>query len=314
MVKISIVIPLYNEEESLEQLYAKIKESCVNLGQNYEIIFIDDGSKDGSFEILKKLAAADSVVKVIKFRKNFGQTAALSAGFDAAAGEIIIPMDADLQNDPADISRLVKKMEEGYDVVSGWRKDRKDKVLSRKVPSWLANSLISLITRVKIHDYGCTLKAYRSEILKDVKIYGEMHRFIPAYAAWRGAEVTELVVTHHPRKFGKTKYGISRTLKVVLDLLVVKFVIDYSTKSIYFFGGLGLISIFGGFCSGLLAIYFKIFQNKPFITTPLPLLTALLIMVGIQLTVMGLLSDIILRSYYESSGKKIYAVREKINL
>ena len=311
---LSIIVPVYDEEESLRLLYEQIKKVCDGLGKSYEIIFVDDGSQDKSFEILKEIAAKDAVVKVIKFKKNFGQTAALSAGFDAAQGEIIIPMDADLQNDPTDIPRLLAKLDEGYDVVSGWRKDRQDKFLTRKIPSWVANSLISLITRVKLHDYGCTLKAYRSEVLKDIKIYGEMHRFIPAYAAWRGAKVAEISVTHHSRKFGKTKYGISRTLKVILDLLVVKFIIDYSTKSIYFFGGLGLISILGAFCGGLWAVYLKLFQHTPFILTPLPLLTVLLFLVGIQLIVMGLLSDIILRSYYETNHKKAYTIREKINL
>ncbi len=313
MIQLSVVVPVYNEDGSLRKLYEKIKEVCDNLKRDYEIIFIDDGSGDKSFEILKEIAAKDILVKIIKFRRNFGQTAALSAGFDAAQGEIIIPMDADLQNDPADIPRLLEKLDEGYDVVSGWRKNRQDKFVSRKIPSWMANSLIAFITRVKIHDYGCTLKAYRNEVLKDIKIYGEMHRFIPAYAAWRGAKVTEIIVAHHPRQFGKTKYGISRTLKVVLDLLVVKFVIDYSTKSIYFFGGLGLASILGGFCSGLLATYLKFYHSIPFISTPLPLLTALLFLVGIQLIVMGLLSDIILRSYYETNDKKTYTTKERIN-
>lgn len=313
MIQISIIIPVYNEEENLRLLFEQTKKVCDSLNKNYEIIFVDDGSRDKSFDILREIAFIDSNVRVIQFRRNFGQTAALSAGIDFAQGEIIISMDADLQNDPVDIPRLLSKIDEGYDVVSGWRKNRQDKFLSRKVPSWLANGLISLITKVKLHDYGCTLKAYRSEILHDIKIYGEMHRFIPAFAAWRGARVTEVVVSHHPRKFGKTKYGISRTLKVILDLLVVKFIIDYSTRSIYFFGGLGLISILGGFCSGLLAIYLKIFHRLPFILTPLPLLTAILILVGIQLIVMGLLSDIILRSYYETNSKKIYTIKKQIN-
>ncbi|KKR49061.1 MAG: Dolichol-phosphate mannosyltransferase [Candidatus Magasanikbacteria bacterium GW2011_GWC2_40_17] len=313
MTYLSIIIPVYNEEESLKLLYEQIKKVCSNLSKNYEIIFIDDGSQDGGYKLLKEIALKDSMVKLVKFRRNFGQTAAISAGIDASQGEIIIPLDADLQNDPADIPKLLEKLNEDFDVVSGWRKNRQDKFLSRKLPSHLANFLISFITKVKLHDYGCTLKAYRSEILKDLRIYGEMHRFIPAYAAWRGAQVTEIVVDHHSRKFGKTKYGISRTLKVILDLLVVKFVIDYSTKSIYFFGGLGLTSVFFGFISGLIAVYFKLFEGRSFISTPLPLLTALLFLVGIQLIMMGLLSDMILRSYYETNDKKNYTVKERIN-
>lgn len=314
MMQFTIVVPVYNEEESLLEIHQEIRKSCDQLGKSYEIIFVDDGSKDHSFDVLKNIASGDNIVKVIKFRKNFGQTAALSAGIDSAVGEVIIPIDADLQNDPKDIVLLLTKIEEGYDVVSGWRKDRKDKLISRRLPSWIANSMISFITKVKLHDYGCTLKAYRSEIIKDIRLYGEMHRFIPAYAAWKGGNVAEVVVCHHPRKFGKTKYGISRTLKVILDLLVVKFVTAYSTKSIYFFGGLGLVVMLGGLLSGLFAVYLKIFLNRPFITTPLPLLTALLVIVGIQFIVMGLLSDIILRSYYEANDKKAYTIREKINL
>ncbi len=223
-------------------------------------------------------------------------------------------MDADMQNDPQDIALLLNKIDEGFDVVSGWRKDRKDKLLSRKLPSWMANSLISMITKVKLHDFGCTLKAYKSEIIKDIRLYGEMHRFIPAYAAWKGAQVEEVVVNHRSRKFGKAKYGISRTMKVILDLIVVKFIIDYSTRSIYFFGGLGLLSILGGLLSGFLAVYLRLFNNIPFISTPLLLLTVFLFMVGIQFIVMGLLSDIILRSYYETNNKNVYTVKEKINI
>lgn len=314
MISLSIVIPVYNEEQNISPLYGGVKKVCGTLGKKYEMIFIDDGSRDKSFDVLRGIASRDNTVKVISFRRNFGQTAALSAGFEEAKGNVIISMDADLQNDPIDIPSLLAVIEEGYDVASGWRKNRQDNLISRKVPSWIANKLISFITRVRLHDYGCTIKAYKSDILKDIKIYGEMHRFIPAYAVWRGARIKEISVNHHPRVFGKTKYGIFRTFKVLLDLLVVKFVIDYSTKSIYFFGGLGVISMVAGFFGGLLALYFRFFLHTPLISTPLPLLTVFLIMVGVQLTVMGLLSDIIMRSYYEANHRTVYSIRETINI
>src|SRR3989344_73621 len=275
---LSIVIPVYNEEKSLKPLYERIKGVCGVLDKEYEIIFIDDGSRDKSFDILEEIAQGDKNVKLIKFKKNFGQTAALSAGFERAKGEIIIPIDADLQNDPRDIPKLLAKLDEGFDVVSGWRKDRKDDFFSKKFPSQIANSLISFITKIKLHDYGCTLKAYRSEVLRGVNIYGEMHRFLPAYAARQGAAIAEIPVNHFPRKFGKTNYGVSKTFKVILDLLVIKFMLGYSTKPIYFFGGFGAISMFLGFTSGLLALYLKIFRSVSFILTPLPIITALFVL------------------------------------
>ena len=240
--KLSLFLPVYNEEENLSRLNAKIFAAMATLGHSFEIIYVDDGSRDRSLALLEQFAAADPRVKVIAFRRNYGQTAAMAAGIHAAQGEILIPMDADLQNDPADITRLLTKLDEGFDVVSGWRKDRQDSFLSRTLPSRIANALISRIGGVPLHDYGCSLKAYRREVLKDVNLYGEMHRFIPIYAAWAGGRVTEIPVTHHPRTAGVSKYGISRTIKVVFDMVTIKFMASYLTKPIYLFGGAGMIS------------------------------------------------------------------------
>src|SRR5690349_1692922 len=248
--EISLFLPVLDEEDNLRPMHAKIAAALDALGKSAEVIYVDDGSTDRSLEILKEIAASDNRVRVISLRRNYGQTAAMSAGIDAAKGDILIPMDADLQNDPADIKRLLEKLDEGYDVVSGWRKNRQDKMISRKIPSQIANRVISWIGGVPLHDYGCSLKAYRRESLQDVRLYGEMHRFIPIYASWAGARVTELPVKHHARTMGKSKYGLSRTLKVVFDLLTIKFMASYQTKPIYVFGMFGmfafLISLFAG--------------------------------------------------------------------
>lgn len=312
-MSLSVVIPVYNEEENIFELIESIEGVFRSEYVDYEVIFVNDGSTDKTEERLNEIAQRDSKYKAIHFRRNFGQTAAISAGIVHATGDVIVMMDGDLQNNPKDIPMMLKKLDEGYDLVSGWRKNRKDKALSRIIPSKIANALISWVTGVTLHDYGCTLKAYRSVILKDIKLYGEMHRFIPAYAAWRGARITEVVVDHLPRKYGVSKYGISRTFKVVLDLFVVKFFTNYSAKSMYFFGGLGLMSFFFGILSGLLAMYLNFYRGIDFITTPLPLLTVLLILVGIQLLVMGLLSDILMRTYYESGNITPYTEKEKVN-
>ncbi len=313
MLKLSIVTPVYNEVENLPILFREITEALAPLNLDYEVIAVNDGSTDGSLNVLKTSAAADSKIKVISFSRNFGQTAALSAGFSHATGEVIIPLDADLQNDPADIPLLLAKLAEGYDLVSGWRKDRHDKLITRKIPSWLANSLIGKITRVKLHDYGCTMKAYHQESLAAVRLYGEMHRFIPALAAWHGAKITEIVTHHRPRKFGQTKYGIRRTFKVILDLLTVKFLTDYSTKPMHFFGKAGFYSFFLAIFSGLLAIYLRLFHHISLIITPLPLLTVFLMLVGLQFILMGLLAEMITRTYYETQDKPTYFIKEKIN-
>jgi dolichol-phosphate mannosyltransferase len=296
-------------------LHAKLDDALKTLGRTAEIIYVDDGSNDGSLKVLRELARLDSRVRVVAFKRNYGQTAAMAAGIDAAQGEVLIPMDADLQNDPADIVRLLEKLDEGYDVVSGWRKNRQDKMITRKIPSMLANRLISWIGGVPLHDYGCSLKAYRRESLEDVKLYGEMHRFIPIYAAWAGARVTEIPVEHHARTMGKSKYGLSRTVKVVFDLITIKFMASYQTKPLYLFGWAGLLTFGVSLLSAIFAFLMK-FASWPhhadFIQTPLPVVAMVTLVLGVQLFLMGLLAEMMVRTYHESQSKSIYAVREKI--
>ena len=310
---ISIVIPVFNEEENIHPLYERIVPVLNRIEKDYEIVFVDDGSSDSTLKQLKLLTQKNPKVKVLSFSRNFGQTAALSAGIDFSKGDIIIPMDGDLQNDPEDISALLQKIEEGYDVVSGWRKDRKDPFLTRRLPSIIANKIISLIGGVKLHDYGCTLKAYRREILKNIRLYGEMHRFIPIYAQWVGARVSEIPVRHFRRRSGSSKYGMSRIIKVILDLMVVKFLLSYSQKPIYVFGGIGLLMILGAFLAGAYAVYLKFFEATSFILTPLPLLCVLLLVLGFLSILMGFLAEILTRTYYESQGKPTYQIRELIS-
>ncbi|GAB4325862.1 MAG: glycosyltransferase family 2 protein [Candidatus Sumerlaeia bacterium] len=295
-------------------MWNNLKAVLDSLGRSYEVVFIDDGSFDRTPVILRELAAADQRVKGLVFRRNFGQTSAMSAGFDHSRGRVIVAMDGDQQNDPADIPRLLEKLDEGYDVVSGWRVKRRDRTLTRILPSLLANRLISWISGVHLHDYGCSLKAYRREVIQGMRLYGEMHRFIPIYAHWHGARVTELPVRHHPRRFGRSKYGIERTVKVFLDLIVIKYLGTYAQKPIYIFGTFGLLCILGAFAAGLFALYLKFFQHKSFIQTPMPLLTILLFSVGINSILMGLLAEMTVRTYYESQGKPTYLVREALNL
>ncbi len=317
--ELSLFLPVLNEEDNLRPMHAKIQEALESLGKTAEVIYVDDGSTDKSLQILREIAAEDSRVRVISLRRNYGQTAAMSAGIDAAHGEILIPMDADLQNDPKDIARLLEKLDEGYDVVSGWRKNRQDKLISRKIPSQIANKVISWIGGVPLHDYGCSLKAYRREVLKDVKLYGEMHRFIPIYASWAGARVTEIPVDHHARTMGKSKYGISRTIKVIFDLMTIKFMASYQTKPIYVFGTFGMIAFFVSIFSGLYAIFMKYARvfgfprlQADFVETPLPILTIMMFAIALQFFLMGLLAEMMVRTYHESQDKAIYAVREKI--
>lgn len=310
--ELSLFLPVFNEESNLRPLHAKIQAALESLGKTAEVIYVDDGSTDGSFKILREIAAEDSRVRVISFRRNYGQTAAMSAGIDAARGDILIPMDADLQNDPADIARLLEKLDEGFDVVSGWRRNRRDKLLTRKIPSWLANNLISKIGGVALHDYGCSLKAYRRDVLQDVRLYGEMHRFIPIYASWAGARVTEIPVEHHPRTMGKSKYGLSRTIKVVLDLMTIKFMASYQTKPIYVFGTFGLIAFALSFIASVWALFLKFAQGVSFILTPLPMIAVVMLAISVQFFLMGLLAEMLVRTYHESQAKPIYAVREKI--
>jgi glycosyltransferase involved in cell wall biosynthesis len=310
--EVSVFLPVFNEEPNLLPLHAKLDEALKSLGRSAEIVYVDDGSTDGSLKILRQIAQLDPRVRVVALRRNYGQTAAMAAGIDAANGKVLIPMDADLQNDPADITRLLEKLEEGYDVVSGWRKNRKDKMITRKLPSMIANRLISWIGGVPLHDYGCSLKAYRRESLQDVRLYGEMHRFIPIYASWAGARVTEIPVEHHARTMGKSKYGLSRTIKVIFDLMTIKFLASYQTKPIYVFGSFGLLAFAISLLGGLYAVFLKIIHKADFVQTPLPILTIVMFAVGVQFLLMGLLAEMLVRTYHESQAKAIYAVRERL--
>ena len=312
-IGISVVAPVFNEVKNLPLLHKKLISSLDNIGRSYEILYVDDGSFDNSFTLLAEMAKVDERVKIIQFRRNFGQTAAIVAGIDYAKGDILVFMDADLQNDPADISRLLQKMDEGYDVVSGWRKDRKDPLLTRKVPSYLANKLISWLTRIHLNDYGCTLKAYRREVLTNIRLYGEMHRFIPAYASWTGARITEIVVSHHPRIHGTSKYGILRTLKVLLDLLTVKFLGGYSTKPLYVFGTTGVVLLLLGVLISLFVVVRKLLLGGEWIS-PMILIGIVLAIASVQFVLMGLLAEMVSRTYFESQGKPIYLVKRTLNI
>jgi glycosyltransferase involved in cell wall biosynthesis len=311
---LSIVVPVFNEQDNVFPLFDQLRGALAKVNDGFEVVFVDDGSTDQTEANLKKVAEADNRFKIVSFRRNFGQTAAMMAGIDYAAGDIIIPLDGDLQNDPADIPRLLDKLAEGYDVVSGWRQERKDASLRRNLPSRIANRLISRMSGVELHDYGCTLKAYRRQVVKGVRLYGEMHRFIPIYASWEGGRVTEIPVNHFPRIHGHSKYGLERIVKVLLDLLLVKFLSKYATKPIYVFGGFGLIGIAISFLAGLYALYLKFFAGISFISTPLPLLVVLTFVTGIMSILMGLIAEIIMRTYYESQGKQVYLVRETVNI
>jgi glycosyltransferase involved in cell wall biosynthesis len=315
MTDLSLVIPVYNEKDNLPLLMQAIRAALQPLQQTWEVIFVDDGSTDGSTEILAQLAEQfPTHVRAVIFRRNFGQTAAIAAGLDHADGNIIILLDADLQNDPADIPVLLAKLDEGYDLVSGWRKDRKDNRFTRTIPSMLANGLISWVTGVHLHDYGCTLKAYRREALEGFRLYGEMHRFIPVFAHSVGAKITEIPVRHHPRKFGVAKYGLERTVKVILDLFTVKFLLDYSNKPIYLFGGAGMGLIFG---SALLMLYLfvrRFVSGVAVLGSPLFQLGVMFAIMGFQSILMGLIAELLARTYHESQSKPTYTVRETINL
>jgi glycosyltransferase involved in cell wall biosynthesis len=313
MSKLSVVLPIYNEAPGIPELFEEIDHALQ--GYSFEIVCVNDGSKDNSFEVLKSFAEKDSRIKVINFRKNYGQTAAINAGLQHASGDIIVLMDSDLENLPSDIPSMLNKLNEGFDVVSGWRKGRwQNEFLMRKLPSKLANSLISKVSGVKLHDYGCTLKIYRKEVISEVKLYGQMHRFIPVYCKWQGGAVTELPVNYRPRKYGKSNYGISRTYKVLLDLVLIKFIDKYMQRPIHFFGGAGFWSFLLSFLSFGVAAYFKITGQKDFIQTPLPILTAMFFIVGVLMIFMGVLAEILMRTYYESQNKSSFVVKNKINL
>jgi glycosyltransferase involved in cell wall biosynthesis len=313
-VELSIVIPLFNEEESVPHLYAQLVAALDAIGRTYELILVDDGSTDGTFGKLAAIAERDPHLRLLRLRRNFGQTAAMVAGFDHARGGVVIPMDGDLQNDPGDIPLLLQKIDEGFDVVGGWRKNRQDKTLLRKVPSRIANWIIGRVTGVKLHDYGCSLKAYRVEVLRGTRLYGEMHRFIPALANLMGAKICEVPLRHHPRRYGRSKYGIKRTVKVVLDLLTVKFLTDYSTKPIYFFGGIGLFLCTGGVAAGIETIWEKVAHGTFVHNNPFILMAVFLFSLGVAFIFIGLLAEIIIRTYHESQAKPIYWIGESRNV
>ena len=311
---LSIIVPVFNERETLELFASTLSRVLVASGEDYEIIFIDDGSADESGVYLATLAAVDPRVRVVQFRRNFGQTAALAAGFDFASGALVIALDADMQNDPGDIPAVLAKIREGFDVVSCWRRDRKDPWLTRKLPSKAANFLISRISGVHLHDYGCTLKGYRADVLEHMRLYGEMHRFIPIYASWAGAKVTEIPVRHHPRLHGDSKYGLSRTYKVILDLITVKLLSNYSTKPMYFFGGIGLVACSAGFFFAAWTLIDKFVNDIKAHRNPLLLLAVFLFLLGVQFILMGLVAEILIRIYFESQNKTPYIVRRTWNL
>lgn len=311
---LSLVVPVYNEEENVKPLHEEIIAALRTLKKSYEIFYVDDGSSDRSFEILKQIAQADSNVRVVRFRRNFGQTAALACGAELAQGTVVFFLDADRQNDPADIPNLLNKIHEGFDVVSGWRFNRKDDALTRILPSMIANRIISYVTGVHLHDYGCTLKAYRRDILKDVRLYGEKHRFIPVYARLVGARIAEIKVNHRPRVAGETKYGLTRTFKVILDLFTAKLLTSYLTRPIHFFGGLGFILCGLGILSGLETLVVKYLYGYYVHTNPFILLAIFLFQLGVLFIFMGLLAELIVRTYHESGGKPVYFIAESINV
>lgn len=310
---ISLTIPIYNERDAIEPLFERLREVMERLGKPWEVIYVNDGSTDGSEEILDALATRWPQVKVIHFRRNFGQTAAMMAGFDYASGEVIIPMDGDGQNDPADIPRMLAKLEEGYDVCSGWRKDRQDDAIRRNLPSILANRLISAVSGVRLHDFGCSLKAYRAEVIKGVRLYGEMHRFLPIYAKWHGARITEIPVNHLPRRTGTSKYGLERVLKVLLDLVTVKFLDKFMLKPMYLFGFWALVFFAAALGFTIWTFYMRT-RGYFFTDTPLPMMATFSAMTGIICVLLGLLAEMITRTFHESQGKSIYLVKSTRNL
>jgi glycosyltransferase involved in cell wall biosynthesis len=318
MCDLSVILPIYNESENIPRLYDELVPVLEATGSSFEIIAVDDGSQDDSFARLTSLRVDDHRLRIMRFRRNFGQTAAFAAGFHHARGAVVITMDADLQNDPVDIPKLLAKIDEGYDVVSGWRQERwKEGVLAfvtRRIPSAAANWLISRVTGVYLHDYGCALKAYRSEVINEIRLYGDLHRFIPAIASYIGVRIAEVPVSYRPRKYGQSKYGIGRTVRVLLDLLTVRFLLSYSTRPIHIFGLLGLLSVLLGVGIGIYLTVIKFLYQAALAERPLLLFAILLVMVGVQLVTMGLLGEMVVRTYYESQNKQIYAVREQLGI
>jgi glycosyltransferase involved in cell wall biosynthesis len=308
--ELSIVIPVRNESPNIKPLYDELTTTLVQSGRSYEIVVIDDGSTDDTFDQLARLQALDPHLRLIRFRRNFGQTAAFAAGFAYARGRLVVTADGDLQNDPADIPRMAAAIDDGYDIVCGWRKDRKDTFITRRVPSMLANRLISWATGVPLHDYGCSLKVFRSEVVKPLRLYGEMHRFLPAIASQLGVRIKEVVVNHRARSAGRSKYGLSRTIRVVLDLVTVKFLLSYSTRPLQIFGLMGLgAGGLGALITGYLG-YVRLFERQAIADRPLLLMGVLLLFVGVQLVTFGLLAELLARTYYESQNKPVYVIRE----
>jgi glycosyltransferase involved in cell wall biosynthesis len=311
---ISVTVPICNEAGNIRALYERVCETLEGVGKPWELVFVNDGSTDGSEELLDQIAETNEHVKVVHFRRNFGQTAAMMAGFDFARGDVIIPMDGDMQNDPADIPKLLEQLDSGYDVCSGWRKDRKDNAIQRNLPSIMANRLISFVSGVRLHDFGCSLKAYKREVIDGVRLYGEMHRFLPIYARWHGAKITEVEVRHYARTSGKSKYGLERVLKVIADLITVKFLDRFQQKPMYLFGAVGLSSLGVSLISGCYAFFRKFVEGESFIKNPLLLLAILTAVTGLMCILMGLLAEMIVRTFYESQNKPVYMVRATRNL
>ncbi|HVJ18433.1 MAG TPA: glycosyltransferase family 2 protein [Polyangiaceae bacterium] len=311
-IDLSVVVPVYNEEESLPKLISELHEVLGPAGISYEIVLIDDGSRDGSYALAKRMSAQDPALTLVQFRRNFGQTAAMQAGLDVARGRAIVTMDADLQNDPAAIPAMLKKLDEGYDMVAGWRANRQDAFINRKLPSFLANRIISATTKVKLHDYGCTLKAMTRDVARELRLYGEMHRFIPAVASWIGVRIVEMKVNHRARQFGTSKYGIGRTLRVVLDLMTVRFMQSYLTRPMQVFGLAGLVALFAGFGICVWLLVEKLAFHQALADRPMLLLGILLVVVGVQLLSLGLVADVLSRTYHESQDKRPYYVRELV--
>jgi glycosyltransferase involved in cell wall biosynthesis len=314
MSNLSVLVPVYNEAEGLPELAERLTTALEGIGLAWEVVFADDGSTDGSGVVLDQLAAREKRFKIVHLRRNFGQTAALMAAVEYSSGDIIVMIDADLQNDPADIGRLVRKLDEGYDVISGWRSDRKDREMGRRLPSQLANRLISRLSGVHLHDYGCTLKAYRRWTIENVRLYGEMHRYIPIFASWQGARVLEMAVAHYPRKHGKSKYGISRVPRVLLDLMVVFFLDRALDRPMQFFGMAGIYSLIGAFLAGCWALWLRFFEGTSFIQTPLPLLVTLLAITGLLCFFLGIIAEMIMRTYFESRNQRAYLVGKTVNV
>lgn len=312
LLDLSVVVPIYNEEESLPHLVSELHAALGPTELRYELVLVDDGSADRSFSILEDMARSDPALHVVRFRRNFGQTAAMQAGLDMSRGRKVVTLDADLQNDPRDIPAMLAHLDQGYDMVAGWRRNRQDALVNRKLPSMIANRVISLATRVKLHDYGCTLKAMTRDVAKELRLYGEMHRFIPAVASWMGVRILELPVQHHPRRFGRSKYGIGRTFRVILDLMTVRFMQSYLVRPMQVFGLAGLASLFAGFFTCGILVVQKLMFSARLAERPLLLLGVLLIMVGVQLISLGLVADVISRTYHESQGKRPYHVRERL--